>query len=216
MIVVGLTGGIGSGKSTVSDGLVARGAELLDADAVTRSLQAPGQPVFEAMVARFGPGIVSDDGFLDRAAVAALVFEDEAALADLNAIVHPAVGTELRRRLAALAGSASVVVLDIPLLAEGARRGKPPRYEMNGVIVVDTPIGVAIERLVAYRGFSDKDARARVARQASRTERVMLADLVIDNSGDRELLQRQLDRAWRWIEDLPSVPGAVADTEEMS
>jgi len=215
MIVVGLTGGIGSGKSTVSAALAARGAALLDADTVTRSLQEPGRPVFDAMVARFGPGIVGPDGTLDRAAVAAIVFDDEAALADLNGIVHPAVGAELRRMLAARAHSDGIVVLDIPLLTEGARGGKPPRYPISGVIVVDAPIDVAVERLVAQRGFTRQDARARVARQASRTERVALADLVIDNSGDREQLERQIDRAWTWIGDLPTAPNVPSHTEEV-
>jgi dephospho-CoA kinase len=123
MITVGLTGGIGAGKSTVSAALAARGAVVVDADAITRELQQPGRPVYEAMVERFGSAIVAPDGSLDRQAVADLVFPDPAALADLNGIVHPAVGAEIARRMTEAAGSPAdtVVVLDIPLLVESKR-----------------------------------------------------------------------------------------------
>jgi dephospho-CoA kinase len=202
VIVVGLTGGIGSGKSTVAGGFVDRGARLIDADAITRSLQEPGQPVLAAMVQRFGAGIVTADGMLNRAAVAAQVFDDADALADLNRIVHPAVRAEIERQLAGLAGAAQVVVLDIPLLAEGQKGSQARRYPMDGVIVVDAPAAVAVRRLVDQRDFTEHDARARMARQASRTDRVALADLVIDNSGGIDDLHLQLDRAWSWIVDL--------------
>src|SRR5262245_54757423 len=115
VLVIGLTGGIGSGKSTVSSALAARGAEVYDADAIVRELQAPGQPVFVAMVERFGPGIVSPEGDLDRQAVADIVFNDPDALKDLNHLVHPAVGAELIRRLEDAAGREGVLILDIPL-----------------------------------------------------------------------------------------------------
>jgi dephospho-CoA kinase len=200
VIVVGLTGGIGSGKSTVSSGLVERGAVLIDADAVTRELQEPGEPVFDAMVARFGPDIVGADGRLDRAAVAGMVFGDDEALRDLNAIVHPAVRERIQARLAELTSpSERVVVLDIPLLAEGRDGDRRRRYPIDTVVVVDTPVEVAVARLVEQRGFTDADARARIARQASRVERVALADMVVDNSGSPEELGRQLDRVWTWI-----------------
>jgi dephospho-CoA kinase len=199
VIVVGLTGGIGSGKSTVSNGLVERGAVLIDADAVTRELQEPGEPVFDAMVARFGPDIVAADGVLDRTAVARLVFVDDEALRDLNAIVHPAVRERIQAQLAGLPPGDHVVVLDIPLLAEGRDGDRVRRYPIDAVVVVDTPVEVAVARLVQQRGFSDADARARIARQASRVDRVALADVVIDNSGSLEELERQLDRVWRWI-----------------
>jgi dephospho-CoA kinase len=198
VIVVGLTGGIGSGKSTVSGLLAGRGAVVVDADAITRQLQAPGQPVLAAIVERFGPDIVSADGTLDRAALAAIVFDDPAALKDLNAIVHPAVGTEIARRLEAERTGDRVVVLDIPLLVEGGR------YQVAGLMVVDVDPDVAVDRLVRFRGMSEADARARMANQVSRADRLAKADWVIDNSGDHSALERQVDAAWNWIQTLPS------------
>lgn len=192
--MLGLTGGIGSGKSTVGALLVERGAVLLDADAMVRELQQPGMPVFEAMVERFGPGIVAADGSLDRAAVAEVVFNDPEALQDLNAIVHPAVGERINQRLVELAETDEVVVLDIPLLVEGDRQG------YAGVIVVDTDPEVALRRLVEHRGFSEADARARMANQASREERLARADVVVRNDGTLDDLAAEVDRAWAWIE----------------
>ena len=133
MILVGLTGGIGSGKSTVSALLAERGAVILDADAVARELQRAGQPVLAAMIERFGDEMLTEDGELDRARLAALVFADPAALADLNSLVHPAVGVELLRRIEAARGTDAVVVLDSPLLAEHPRDG------MAATVVVDVP-----------------------------------------------------------------------------
>ena len=196
MLLIGLTGGIGSGKSTVSSMLAERGAVVIDADAIVHELQAPGQPVLAAMVERFGADIVDEQGCLRRQAVADIVFNDPAALADLGAIVHPAVGEEIEGRLAAEVGTDHVVVLDVPLLVESGRS------DMAGLLVVDVDPELAIARLVAHRGFSEADARARVARQASREERVARADLVIDNSGDLGSLRRQVDAAWEWIEAL--------------
>lgn len=190
MLLVGLTGGIGSGKSTVAALLVERGAVLVDADAVVHELQAPGQPVLEAMVERFGDAILNDDGTLDRAAVAQQVFGDEAALADLNAIVHPAVRTELANRVLAQADTDNVVVMDVPLLTESGMDG------LAGVVVVDVDHEVAIARLVKHRGFDEVDARNRVAAQASREDRRKLADWVIDNSGDQASLVVAIDELW--------------------
>lgn len=192
--MLGLTGGIGSGKSTVGALLVERGAVLLDADAMVRELQRPGTPVFEAMVERFGPGIVAADGTLDRAAVAEVVFNDPDALQDLNDIVHPAVGERINQRLVELAETDEVVVLDIPLLVEGDRQG------YAGVIVVDTDPELAVQRLVEHRGFGEADARARMANQASREERLARADVVVRNDGSLEDLAAEVDRAWAWIE----------------
>ena len=202
MKVVGLTGGIGAGKSTVSAALRERGAVVVDADAITKELQQPGRPVFEAMVARWGDGIVAADGTLDRPAVAAIVFNDPAALGELNAMVHPAVGAEIARRLEAAAGTDQVVVLDIPLLVEGGR------HATAGVLVVDCPVETQVERLVAQRGMSEEDARARIASQATREERLARADFVIDNGGPPDALPPQIDAAWAWIESLPSVEAA--------
>ncbi|HEX8804058.1 MAG TPA: dephospho-CoA kinase [Acidimicrobiales bacterium] len=197
MLVVGLTGGIGSGKSTVSALLAAKGAVVVDADAVTRELQAPGTPVFDAMVQRFGPGIVAPDGTLDRAAVADVVFTDPDALADLNAIVHPAVGAEIVRRMEELSRTDEVVVLDVPLLVESTRA-----YPVAGLVVVDVDPEVAVARLVEHRGMREADVRARMARQASRHERLARADRIVDNSGTLDDLRRQVDALWRWIRGL--------------
>jgi len=197
MRVVGLTGGIGAGKSTVSAALAARGAVVIDADAITREVQQPGEPVFVAMVERFGPGIVAADGSLDRQAVADLVFPDPEALADLNKIVHPAVGATLAERLAAQVGTDHVVILDVPLLVESGRD------DMAGIIVVDVDPETAVRRLVEHRGFSEQDARSRISRQAGRDERLAKADFVIDNGGTLEDLVPQIDRCWAWIQGLP-------------
>jgi dephospho-CoA kinase len=192
--MLGLTGGIGSGKSTVDALLEEKGAVVLDADAMVKELQEPDMPVFEAMVERFGAGVVAEDGTLDRAAVAEIVFADEGALKDLNEIVHPAVGELINQRLTALAATDEVVVLDIPLLVEGNREG------YAGIIVVDTDPEVALRRLIEHRGFTEQDARARMANQASREERLARADVVIRNDGTLEDLRTEVDRVWEWIE----------------
>jgi dephospho-CoA kinase len=197
VILVGLTGGIGSGKSTVSAMLAERGAIVLDADAIARELQRAGQPVLASIIERFGDEMLLPDGELDRARLAALVFGDPAALGDLNALVHPAVGVELLRRIEDARGSDAVVVLDSPLLAEHPREG------MAATIVVDTPVETAVERLVHQRGMTESDARARIARQIGREERVATADRVIDNSGDRAALESQVDAVWAWLQTLP-------------
>jgi dephospho-CoA kinase len=197
-LVVGLTGGIGSGKSTVSALLAAKGAVVIDADEIVRDVQRPGTPVFLAMVERFGPGIVAADGTLDRAAVADVVFGDPDALANLNAIVHPAVGAEIMRRLDDLAGTDEVVILDVPLLVESTRA-----YPVAGLLVVDVDPEIAVRRLVEQRGMREGDARARMSRQTGRAERLARADVVIDNSGTPDDLARQVDTAWEWIEQLP-------------
>ena len=197
VLVIGLTGGIGSGKSTVSALLAEKGAVVVDADAIVREVQQPGTPVFEAMVERFGAGIVAGDGSLDRAAVADTVFGDPDALADLNAIVHPAVGAEIVRRMEALADTDEVVVLDVPLLVESKNT-----YPVAGLLVVDVDPEVAVERLVEHRGMREADVRARMARQAARDERLARADRVIDNSGTLDDLRAQVDAAWEWVEGL--------------
>lgn len=193
MLSLGLTGGIGSGKSTVSAILEEHGAVVVDADRIVRELQVPGQPVFDAMVTEFGSGIVADDGNLDRQAVADIVFGDDDALKRLNAIVHPAVGATMAERLAALAETDQVVILDIPLLVESGRD------DMAAVIVVDVDPDLAVERLVEHRGFSEDDARARISRQASREDRLARADVVIDNSGTVDELRAQVVDLWRRV-----------------
>lgn len=205
VLLIGLTGGIGSGKSTVSALLAARGATVIDADAIVRELQQPGQPVFAAMVEAFGPGIVAADGTLDRQAVADQVFTDDDARRRLNEIVHPAVGEEIARRLAEAAATDGVVVLDVPLMVESGRGG------YAGLIVVDCPPEVAVRRLVEQRGLREDDARARMAVQVSREERLALADVVVDNSGDLDALGREVDRVWAWVEQLANDVARAAE-----
>jgi len=196
VLLMGLTGGIGSGKSTVSAELARRGADVVDADAIVREVQQPGTEVFAAIVEQFGAGIVQADGGLDRQALADIVFADPEALAALNAIVHPAVGAEIARRLEQAAGSDGVVVLDVPLLVESGRD------DLAGLIVVDTDPEIAVARLVEQRGFVEADARARMARQASRDERRARADFVIENDGDRDQLMARIDQCWDWIQEV--------------
>jgi dephospho-CoA kinase len=198
VLVIGLTGGIGSGKSTVSALLAAKGAVVVDADAIVRDVQRPGTPVFAAMVERFGPGIVAADGTLDREAVADRVFGDPDALAALNAIVHPAVGAEIARRMQELATTDAVVVLDVPLMVESRNA-----YPVAGLLVVDVDPEVALRRVVEQRGMREADVRARMGRQATREQRLARADRVIDNSGTLDDLRAQVDAAWVWVTGLP-------------
>lgn len=197
MILIGLTGGIGSGKSTVSALLAERGAVIIDADAITRQLQQPGQPLLQELSHRFGAGILTESGELNRPALAAIAFGDAEALKDLNKIVHPAVAKEMDRQMNEVRHTDKVVVLDIPLLAENPRKG------LSGVIVVDVPVEVAIHRLVTFRSMNETDARARIEKQASREKRLEIADQVIDNSGDMESLARRVDEVWQWAVTLP-------------
>ena len=200
MILVGLTGGIGSGKSTVSGLLQARGAVIIDADAIVREVQQPGSPVLAELAQKFGSDVLAADGSLDRQAVANIVFADPDALKSLNAIVHPAVGREMNERLIAQRASNNVVILDIPLLTENPREG------LQGRIVVDIPAELQVQRLTSFRGFDEADARARISRQATRQERLDQADFVVDNSGGLEDLIPQIDLLWTWIMSLPQLP----------
>jgi dephospho-CoA kinase len=192
VLAVGLTGGIGSGKSTVGELLVQRGAVLIDADRIAREVVVPGGAAYQPLVDRFGPGILAPDGTVDRPSLAAIAFADAESLAALNAITHPAISAVMAQRRAAEAGGDRVVVLDIPLL-------KPEHRDvlsLDVVVVVDCPVEVAVDRLVQQRGFSLHDAEARVAAQAGREERRHGADFVIDNSGDRARLVAEVDRVW--------------------
>lgn len=200
MILVGLTGGIGSGKSTVSAALAERGAVIVDADAIAREVQAPGSPVLAKLAERFGDGVLQADGALDRPALASIVFSDPEALKDLNAIVHPAIGAESNRRVLEARTTDRVVVLDIPLLTENPREG------LQGIIVVDVPVETQVERLVRFRGFDEADARARIAKQADREQRLATASFVVDNSGALDALIPQLDALWAWLQSLPQLP----------
>jgi dephospho-CoA kinase len=180
--------------------LAATGAEIIDADAITRQVQQPGSAVVAAIAERFGNEVLGDDGGLVRAKLAEIVFSDPTALRDLNAIVHPSVGAEMNRRVRELASGDKIVVLDIPLLTENPRAG------LQGKIVVDVPVDVQVERLVHYRGFTESDARARIAQQASREDRLKDADFVVDNSGVVEDLDPQIDKLWTWLTSLPQLP----------
>lgn len=207
MIAVGLTGGIGSGKSTVAAMLVRRGVVLIDADQLSRMVVEPGGPAYEPVVSRFGTEVVRPDGTLDRQALAAVVFGDDQARRALNAIVHPEVGRLMAERLAAEAGSDHVVVLDIPLLADA---GGKERLPIVGVLVVDAPEEVALERLVRERGMDRADAERRIAAQVSRADRLRQADFVIMNTGTLDELEDMVDRAWAWMRTLgPHDPGAA-------
>ena len=197
MILVGLTGGIGAGKSTVSAMLAERGAVIVDADQIARDLQLPGSPVLDSMAERFGAHIIRDDGSLDRGAVAAIVFNDEAALKDLNGIVHPAMQSEIQRQIDEHRSTDRVVVLDFPLLGENPRKG------LAATIVVDIPVDVAVQRLVDQRGMDEADARARINSQISRDERLATATHVLDNGGDRDSLTAQVDDLWQQLLALP-------------
>lgn len=200
MIVVGLTGGIGAGKSTVSAMLAEHGAAIVDADQIARDLQAPGSPLLDRMAERFGAHIIRDDGSLDRPAVAAIVFNDADALADLNGIVHPAMQDEIQRQIEAHRHTDRVVVLDFPLLAENPRKG------LAATVVVDIDPEIAVERLVAQRGMDETDARARISSQIAREDRLAIATHVIDNGGDHETLRRRVDEVWADLVALAAAP----------
>lgn len=186
---VGLTGGLGSGKSTVAALLGERGAVIIDADVIAREVVRAGTPGFAAIVARFGPGVVGPDGELKRAELARIVFADSNALDDLNAIVHPLVGSR-SAELAAGAPPGAVIVHDIPLLAEN---GLADRFD--AVVVVQADREIRLARL-AERGLTRAAAEARMAAQANDEQRRAIADEIVRNDGDLDSLARQIDRLW--------------------
>jgi dephospho-CoA kinase len=190
VLLVGLTGGIGSGKSTVARMLAARGAVVLDSDVLAREAVEPGTSGFDAVVARFGVGVLGSDGSLDREALASIVFADDVARADLEAIVHPEVRRAIAETVAAHAGTDDVVVVDSPLLIEtGAHEGFPV------VVVVTSSIDARVARLVE-RGMSEEDVRDRVAAQMPLEEKVALADVVLDNEDTVAGLEERVERLW--------------------
>jgi dephospho-CoA kinase len=195
MLAVGLTGGIGSGKSAVAELLVARGAVLIDADQVAREVVAPGGAAYQALIDRFGAGIVAPDGTIDRPALAAVAFADDATRADLNAITHPAIGVAMIKARDALEDTDDIVVLAIPLLTAQHR----DTVKLRLVVVVDCPTDIALERLLTQRGMDRADAEARIAAQISREERIKEADYVLDNSGDRTQLEAEVSTLWEWL-----------------
>jgi dephospho-CoA kinase len=193
MLRVGLTGGIGSGKSAVSGLLAAHGAVVLDGDKAARAVVEPGTRGLAQIAETFGPQVLRPDGSLDRARLAGIVFSDEAARAQLNAITHPLIHKHIQAAEAAAVkagGPGTIVVHDIPLLAEGQRSS-----EFDAVIVVDVPTEVQVSRL-AGRGMPEDQARARMAAQATRDQRLAIADIVIDNSGTLEELDRRVAEVW--------------------
>lgn len=196
MRLIGLTGGIGSGKTTVAQMLADRSATVIDADAIAREVVEPGTEAFDDIVERFGDGVVAEDGSLDRDAVAAIVFDDDDARADLNAIVHPRVGEEIGRRLASLHGDDEVelTVVDVPLLVESEAA-----EAYDAVIVVTAPEDVRVERLVRDRGMDPDDVRSRIAAQASDEERTAVATHVIENDGDLDALEARVDEVHRHL-----------------
>jgi len=194
MLRVGLTGGIGSGKSTVSERLAALGAVILDADKAARVVVEPGTPGLAQIAATFGPGVLAPDGSLDRPKLAAIVFTDESALAKLNAITHPLIHDHIQAAEEAAiqaSGEDLVLVHDVALLAEWGRA-----KEFDLVIVVDVPTETQVERLTKQRGLPEDQARARIAAQATRDQRLAIADIIIDNSGTKADLDRRVTEVW--------------------
>jgi len=197
MKLIGLTGAIGSGKSSVSALFERKGAIIIDGDGIAKQLQQQGSPTLQKLVDEFGD-ILLDSGELDRAKVAKLVFGDAEMLKRLNAIMHPAIGVEILRQIELNIATDNVVVLDMPLLVENPRDG------MSGLVVVDVDPEVAISRLVQFRNMNEEDARRRMASQASREDRLKVADRIIDNSGSPEDLGSQVDDVWDWFATLPN------------
>lgn len=190
MLKVGLTGGIGSGKSEVSRRLAGKGAVVIDADKIAREVVEPGTEGLARVVAAFGEEVLLPDGSLNREKLGSIVFADADRLATLNGIVHPLVG----ERVAALqneAADGAIVVYDVPLLAENKLA---PMYDV--VVVVDAADEVRIRRLTAYRGMSEQDAKARIAAQATREDRLAVADIVVPNEGDLAELDERADEVW--------------------
>lgn len=193
MQLIGLTGGIASGKSTIGKRLAELGATRIDADQLARDAVAPGSPGLARVIARFGDELLLPSGELDRAALGGIVFGDPEAIADLNAIVHP----EVRRLYEARIAEASaqnpdaVVVYEIPLLVEAARE-----MEFDLVVVADAPVEQRIDRMIEFRGMSEGEARARVARQAGDEERRAIADVIIDTSTSETATLAQVDALW--------------------
>jgi len=194
MLTVGLTGGIGSGKSSVARRLAEYGALVIDADAVAREVVEPGTPALAEIVAEFGEQVLTPDGRLDRPKLGAIVFADEAKLSRLNEIVHPRVG-QRTQELMERAGEGTIVVYDVPLLVEN---GLADRYDV--VVVVDVPVETQVERVVANRGMPADQVRARIRAQADREQRRAVADIVIDNSGTEQELDARVAEVWQELQ----------------
>jgi dephospho-CoA kinase len=196
LLEIGLTGGIGSGKSTAATIFVENGASLVDADQIVRDLQQPGEKVFEEMLSKWGTDILTSDGQLDRQLVANIVFSKPEELTALNAIVHPAVREEMTNRREAHLNTDNTVILEIPLLVESGYRN------FDAIIVVDVDTEIAVERLVQHRFFDEEDARNRIDKQASRESRIEIADYVIENNASFEEFEEEIIECWNWIESI--------------
>lgn len=194
--LVGLTGGIGAGKSTVAALLRERGAFVIDADQVARAVVEPGEPALAELAEHFGAGILDDDGRLDRSELASIAFADDEGRRALSGITWPAIAREFERQLA-LAPDGAVVVYDVALLVENQGSGRPYR----AVVVVEAPLEVRLDRLEG-RGMDRDDALRRVEAQASDEERRAVATYVVDNGGDLEALARQVDELWAQLSAL--------------
>ncbi|HEY8081696.1 MAG TPA: dephospho-CoA kinase [Acidimicrobiales bacterium] len=196
MPTIAVIGGIGSGKSAVTALLAARGAAVVDADVIAREVVEPGSPTLQRLVQAFGDEIRTADGSLDRGALAAKAFADPASTTLMNEIIHPAIGLELVRQVDQAKGHSKVVVVAIPLFRPEHRA----QLGIDEVWSVDVPAELAVERLVAHRGFTKVDAVLRMATQGSRDDRNALADEVIDNSGTYEELAAKVEALWRRLE----------------
>ncbi len=200
---IAITGGIGSGKTTVAKLIVNRGAVLVDADQIVKDLQRPGGKVFNKIVEIYGNDILLGDGELNRQKIAEIVFNDEMQLSRFNDIVHPAVGEEMGIRRKEAIKQSSIVLVDIPLMiTPDGELGREEYKLFDGIIVVDCEIETAVSRLVQQRGFDEKDARARIAKQATPEQRREFADFLIDNNGSEENLSKQIEKCWEWVQTL--------------
>ena len=203
MVEIAITGGIGSGKTTVAKLIVSRGAVLVDADQIVKDLQRPGGKVFNKIVEIYGNEVLLGDGELNRQKIAEIVFNDEMELSKLNDIVHPAVGEEMGIRRKEAIKQGSIVLVDIPLMVTPEGELGREEYKLfDGIIVVDCEIETAVLRLVQQRGFDEKDARARIAKQATPKQRREFADFLIDNNGLEENLSKQIEKCWEWVHSL--------------
>ncbi|PRY70421.1 dephospho-CoA kinase [Glaciihabitans tibetensis] len=205
MQLIGLTGGIASGKSVVAARLAERGAVVVDADKLAREVVEPGTPALAAIARHFGPRVIRGDGSLDRAELGAIVFADETQREALNAITHPAVGARARQLFdaAGRADPEAVVVYDVPLLVEsGADRAS----QFDRVVVVHADAETRVDRLVHLRGMTEAEARSRVAAQATDEQRLAIADVVIDSSGSLEQTLEQADAFWRTLAQYGAAP----------
>lgn len=196
MTLIGLTGGIGSGKSTIARRFAEHGAHIVDADKIAREVVEPGKPALAEIIAHFGVGVINPDGTLNRSALGDIVFTDASERDILNSIVHPAV----QRRTTELFAEAppdSVVVYDVPLLVEAN-----PAYSFDVIIVASAPEGVRVERLMEHRGMLESEALSRIQSQAPEEERLKIAHHVIDTSGDINHTYAQVDALWNQLANI--------------